>query len=88
VPDRPPKDPCLVGRLLFDKRRCYAHIRTDILEVRPNVPRLGRREEDMSERVSDGVVGFLLGVAFMLILIQIWGLSWVRFLAPSWKPGV
>ena len=37
----------------------------------------------MSERVSDGVVGFLLGVAFMLILIQIWGLSWVRSLAPS-----
>jgi len=27
-------------------------------------------------------------VAFMLAMIQIWGLTWVRFLAPSWKPGI
>jgi hypothetical protein len=24
----------------------------------------------------------------MLVLIQVWGLSWVRFLAPSWTPGI
>jgi len=49
---------------------------------------VGEEGRDISERVADAVVGFLLGVAFMLVLIQIWGLSWVRFLAPSWKPGI
>ena len=39
-------------------------------------------------KLTDGLVGFLLGVAFMLAMIQIWGLTWVRFLAPSWKPGL
>jgi len=39
-------------------------------------------------KLIDGLVGFLLGVAFMLAMIQIWGLTWVRFLAPSWKPGL
>jgi hypothetical protein len=42
----------------------------------------------MRHKYTDGLVGFLLGVAFMLALIQIWGLNWVRILAPSWKPGL
>ena len=29
-----------------------------------------------------------LGIALMLMIIQIWGLSWVQILAPSWKPGI
>lgn len=44
--------------------------------------------EPVRHKMTDGLVGFLLGVAFMLALIQIWGLTWVRFVAPSWKPGV
>ena len=59
-------------------------LETDNLEFQLDLPPWGR---GIGERVADGVVGFLLGVAFMLVVIQIWGLSWVRFLAPSWKPG-
>jgi len=47
---------------------------------------VGRRSR--RHKLTDGLVGFLLGVAFMLAMIQIWGLTWVRFLAPSWKPGI
>ncbi len=42
----------------------------------------------LRHKITDGLVGFLLGIAFMLARIQIWGLSWVRLLAPSWKPGI
>jgi len=44
--------------------------------------------DHVRHKLTDGLVGFLLGVAFMLAMIQIWGLTWVRFLAPSWKPGI
>lgn len=42
----------------------------------------------MRHRFADAIVGFLLGIAFMLVLIQTWGLTWVRLIAPSWSPGV
>jgi hypothetical protein len=38
--------------------------------------------------IADAVTGFLLGVAFMLVLIQVWGLGWVRVIAPGWSPGL
>lgn len=43
---------------------------------------------NMRRAISDAVTGFLLGVAFMLILIQVWGLGWVRVIAPGWSPGL
>jgi hypothetical protein len=42
----------------------------------------------MRHPLSDAVTGFLLGIAFMLILIQMWGLTWVRVIAPGWSPGI
>ncbi len=42
----------------------------------------------MRHKITDGLVGFLLGIALMLMIIQLWGLSWVQILAPSWKPGI
>jgi hypothetical protein len=42
----------------------------------------------MRHPLSDAVTGFLLGIAFMLVLIQVWGLSWVRLIAPGWTPGI
>lgn len=42
----------------------------------------------MRHAISDAVTGFLLGIAFMLVLIQLWGLTWVRMIAPGWMPGI
>lgn len=38
--------------------------------------------------MSDAATGFLLGIALMLVLIQVWGLAWVRLIAPGWTPGL
>lgn len=42
----------------------------------------------MKHRIPDAMTGFLLGIAFMLVLIQVWGLTWVRLIAPGWTPGL
>ncbi|MGI0149684.1 MAG: hypothetical protein ACREDF_09165 [Thermoplasmata archaeon] len=41
----------------------------------------------MRHPISDAMVGFLLGIAFILILLQVWGLTWLRLIALGWSPG-
>lgn len=42
----------------------------------------------MKHPITDAMVGFLVGIAFMLVLIQVWGLTWLRLIAPGWSPGL
>ena len=42
----------------------------------------------MRHKITDGLIGFLVGIALMLTIIQIWGLSWIHILAPTWSPGL
>jgi len=42
----------------------------------------------VKQAIRNHFVGFLLGVAFTLVLIQLWGLAWVHLIAPNWGPGI